>query len=248
MTGDKKLSILGHIAELRGRLVKSVIAVAITTILSFVFANQIFQVLLLPVPGIKLIYIDMTEMIGMYMKVCLSAGIALAMPYLIYHAVMFVAPALTPKERRYVLLVLPWIAAMFVGGMLFSYFVLLPPAVRFLTTFGSDIATPQIRIGSYISVVTRLILATGVIFELPVISTFLARLGVITSSWLAGKRKVAIVGAFILGALITPTFDPINQSLVAGPLIVLFEMSIWLAKLVQPKHAKQAATLPTTVG
>jgi len=107
-----------------------------------------------------------------------------------------------------------------------------PPATKFLITFGSDIATPQIKIGNYISIVTRLLVAIGLVFELPVLTTFLARIGVITPKWLAGKRKLAIIFAFILAAIITPTFDPINQSLVAIPLIILYEMSIWLAKLV----------------
>ncbi len=127
---------------------------------------------------------------------------------------------------------------MFIAGVAFSYYIMLPPAINFLLTFGSNIAIPQIRIGSYITVATRVMLAAGIIFELPVISTFLARLGVITSSWLASKRKFAVVLAFILGAVITPTADPVNQCLLAAPLIVLYEMSIWLAKLVQPKkHA-----------
>lgn len=245
MGDEKKLSFLGHLVELRRRLIRSVIAVIITTIISFIFAEQIFRVLTLPIKGTPLIYIDMTEMISIYMIVCLATGIFLAMPYLVYQLLMFVAPALTRKEKKYVFLVLPWIALMFVGGVLFSYFVMIPPAARFLTTFGSEIATPQIRIGSYISVVTRLMLASGVVFEFPVISTFLARLGIITPEWLAAKRKPAIIIAFILGAIITPTPDPINQSLVAVPLVVLFEMSIWLAKLVRRRQPKAVVSLPT---
>lgn len=238
MTNDKKLTILGHIDELRSRLTKCVIAVVITTILSFVFAKQIFHILILPAGNIKLIYIDMTEMIGTYMKVCLVSGIILAMPYLIYHFIMFVSPALKPKEKRYVLLGMPWIASMFAGGVAFGYFVLLPPAMRFLMSFGSDIATPQIKIGSYVSLITRLLLAIGLVFELPVVTTFLARLGVVTSKWLAEKRKLAIIGAFVLAAIITPTVDPVNQSLVAGPLIVLYEVSIWLAMLARRKEPR----------
>ena len=236
-----KTTTLGHLSELRSRIIKCVIALLLTTIICFVFTEQIFRILTLPVTGtgLKLVYIDMTEMLGTYMMVSLSAGIALAMPYLVYQVLMFIFPGLTPVERRYVMVALPWIVFMFVAGVAFSYFVLMPPAIRFLLTFGSDIAVPQIRIGSYITLVTRVMLATGVIFELPVISTFLARLGIITSSWLASKRKIAIIGAFVLGAIITPTFDPINQSLVSGPLIILFEMSIWLAKLVQKRAPRE---------
>ena len=112
---------------------------------------------------------------------------------------------------------------------------------QFLFYFGSDIAVPEIRISSYISVVTRVMLAVGVVFELPVISTFLAKMGIITPSWLASKRKLAIILSLILAALITPTFDPVNQCLVAAPLIVLYEASIWLAKLVQRKQPSRLA-------
>jgi sec-independent protein translocase protein TatC len=236
--GEKRLSILGHLSELRTRLIRSVIAVAITTILSFVFYQQILNILIYPAGDINLIFVEMTEMIGTVMRVCLVSGIILATPYLTYEFIMFVAPALTPKEKRYVYLILPWIALMFAGGVVFGYFILIPPAIRFLTTFGSDIATPQIKIGNYISVVTRLLLAIGLVFEMPVVSTFLARLGIVSSHWLASKRKIAIILAFILAAIITPTFDPINQSLVAVPLVLLYELSIWLAKLVQKKKAE----------
>ena len=127
---------------------------------------------------------------------------------------------------------------MFIIGVAFGYFILLPPALNFLTSFGSNIATPQIKIGNYISLVTKLLLSIGAVFETPVIILFLARIGVVTSKMLAHKRRHAIVTAFILSAIITPTLDPVNQSLVAAPLIVLYEMSIWLAKLVQRKKPR----------
>lgn len=237
MDRDKDLTLLGHLLELRKRLFRSVIAIAVGVGISLIFADRIFGILTLPARGHQLIYIDMTEMFGVYMQVSLVAGICLAMPFIVYQLIMFVAPALSAKEKRYVYLVLPWITVMFLGGVIFSYFILLPPAIKFLLTFGSNIATPQIRIGSYIAVVTRLMLAAGCIFELPVISTFLARLGIVSHKWLASKRKWAIILAFIAGAIITPTGDPVNQTLVAVPLVVLYELSIWLAKLVEPKRA-----------
>ncbi len=238
MSDDKKVTVLSHLLELRTRLIRSLIAVAIASVLAFIFYDWIFYILKLPAEGINLIYIEMTEMIGTIMKVCLAAGIILAMPYLVYHGIMFVSPALTAKEKKYVYLILPWIALMFLGGVAFGYFILIPPATRFLTSFGADIATPEIRIGNYIALVTRLLLAIGFVFEMPVITTFLARLGILKPKWLSDHRRTAIIFAFILAAIITPTFDPINQSLVAIPLIVLYEMSIWLAKLVQPKEPR----------
>ena len=242
MREESKLSLLDHLLELRQRLIKSVIAVAVASVIAFIFYEWIFYILKLPTEGLNLIYIEMTEMLGTIMKVCLITGIILAMPYLVYHGIMFVSPALTPKEKKYVYFILPWIALMFTGGVVFSYFVLIPPATKFLVSFGSGIASPEIRVGNYISVVARLLLAIGIVFEMPVITTFLARVGVLKPKWLSDHRKTAIIFAFILAAIITPTFDPINQSLVAAPLIVLYEMSIWLARLVYKKPPVEAAT------
>jgi len=227
-----KLTLLGHFQELRKRLIRSIIAVAIAAMLSFIFYDWIFYILILPAEGINLIFIEMTEMIGTIMRVCLASGLILTMPYLTFQAIMFISPALTDKEKRYLYLILPWIALMFLAGVVFGYFILIPPATKFLLTFGSNIATPQIKIGNYIAIITRLLLAIGLVFEMPVVTTFLARIGIVKPKWLADKRKIAIIFAFIVAAIITPTFDPINQSLVAVPLIVLYEMSIWLAKLV----------------
>jgi sec-independent protein translocase protein TatC len=110
--------------------------------------------------------------------------------------------------------------------------------MHFLLNFGSDIASPYIRIGNYITLVTRLLLVIGIVFEIPVVTTFLSRLGIVTPQWLAGKRKWAFIGAFILAAIITPTMDPINQSLVAVPLVVLYEISIILSRIVYRRRAK----------
>lgn len=255
----KSVTILGHLAELRDRLVRSVIAIAITTVISLIFYNQVFDLLtfeseltrpifdfivnklhLMAPPIVQLYAIEMTENFGVFMKVGLFTGIILVIPYLIYELVMFVSPALTAKEKRYVYTILPWVSMMFIVGVVFAYFIILPPAINFLLTFGSDIATPQIRIENYVSVVTRLLLAIGLVFELPVLITFLARLGVVSPKWLVEKRKWAIIVAFVVGGLITPTPDPVNQCLVSVPLYLLYEVSIWLAKLVYRKKKSPA--------
>ena len=246
MSDDQKQSVLGHLKEFRKRLIRSAIAVLVTAGVSFIFAKDIFNILTMPAGDVELIYIEMTEMLGTYMKVSLVSGIIVAMPFLVYQLLMFVSPALTPKEKKSVYLITPWIALMFAAGVVFGYKFLVPPAVNFLTTFGADIATPQIKIGNYISIVTRLLIAIGFVFELPVITTFLARLGVITSKWLADKRKPAIIIAFVAAAIITPTWDPLNQILVALPLIVLYELSVWLAKLVAKKKAEPVPSSAST--
>jgi len=236
---DKQMTFTSHLAELRQRLIKSVIALVITTIIAFIFARYIFDFLIRPAPDdISLIYIEMTGMIATYFKVALMGGLVLAMPVLVYQGIMFVSPALTRREKRYVYLALPWITLMFIAGFAFGYFVLVPPATNFLLNFMTDVARPEIKIDNYVSIVTRLLVALGLVFETPVIITFLARLGIVKPEWLARKRRWAIVVAFILAAVITPTFDPINQSLVAIPLIILYEMSIWLAKIAYRKRAE----------
>ncbi|MBI4285468.1 MAG: twin-arginine translocase subunit TatC [Chloroflexi bacterium] len=242
---EKKLSVLGHLHELRRRFTRCVIALAITIAVSFVFWRQIFHILTLPAAGVHFIYTEVTEMISITMRVSLAAGVILALPYLTYELIMFVSPALRPREKKYAYIILPWVGLMFAGGVTFAYFFLIPPAMKFLLTFGGDIAEAQIRIGNYIAVVTRLLLVIGLVFELPVVISLLARLGVVSSKWLAARRRMAIILIFILSAMITPTIDPINQSLVAGPLIVLFEMSIWLAKILERRRARASVSIPS---
>jgi len=239
MNPEARLPFSGHLKELRARLIRCVIALVVTTILSLVFADKIIEFIKQPAGDIHFIFTEVTEMIGVYMRVSLMGGFILAMPYIIGECLMFVSPALTRREKKYVYIVLPWVGMMFLAGVAFGYYVMLPPAIKFLLTFGTDIAVPQIKIGNYISLVTRILIAIGLVFELPVVTTLLARIGVITSHWLAGKRKIAIVVAFIVAAIITPTFDPVNQILVAVPLILLYEMSIWLALLVQKKRTEE---------
>ncbi|HEY78740.1 MAG TPA: twin-arginine translocase subunit TatC [Dehalococcoidia bacterium] len=240
MSSDRNLTILGHLAELRRRLIRGVIAVLITTVISFIFYEWILNILIAPAPmDIQLQAIEMTEMLSISMRIAIVCGIILASPYLTYELIMFVSPALTRKEKRYVYLVLPWIALMFAVGVAFGYFVLIPRMTYFLLTWGSNIVDVVPKIGSYINLVTRLLLAVGLVFEMPVLTTFLARIGVLKPKWLADRRKGAIIFAFILAAIITPTIDPINQCIVAIPLVLLYELSIWLAKLVQPRTAPE---------
>ncbi len=248
-TEANKLSVLGHIGELRNRLVRSVIVVAVTIMISFAFYQQLFQVLLVPAPpGISLQAIKMTEMIGATMRVVLISGFILAMPYLTYELIMFVSPGLTRQEKKYVYLILPWIALMFAAGVAFAYFVLVPRITGFLISWGSDIVSIQPTFSDYVNVVTRLLLAVGLVFEMPVVTTFLARIGIIKPNWLSDRRKPAIIVAFILAAMITPTIDPINQTIIAVPLIGLYEMSIWLAKLAYKRKGAgdEAAKSPAS--
>lgn len=237
---DEPLPFWRHLGELRNRLIKSVIAVVLTTIFSFIFAKQIFNLLRSRAGNITLIYVEMTEMIETYCIVALTSGIVLALPYLVYQLVMFIRPGLTDKERKYLYILLPSVILCFAAGLLFGYFVLIPPAAEFLISFGSDIAIPQIRVGNYVSLMARLLFVIGLCFETPLLMFFLAKIHVLNPSFLARYRKVAFILAFIIGAVITPTFDPVNQTLVALPLYILYEAGIVLAKIARHGEKKTA--------
>jgi sec-independent protein translocase protein TatC len=241
MSDEKKTGILEHLRELRKRLLWSVIAVVITTFVCFFFIEDIVEILKAPAGDIDLVFIEMTEGFTTYLKVSFMAGIVVAMPFLIYQFLMFVIPALTRQERRTVYIILPFITVMFIGGILFGYFFLIPPATGFLLNFGVDIAEPQIRVSNYIDFITRLLVAIGILFELPVLTSFLARMGVITAKWLADRRKIVIIFAFVVAAIITPTPDVFNQTIVAGTMIVLYEVSILLARLIQRRRERVTA-------
>jgi len=233
---DKQLPITDHLLELRRRLTWAAIAVAICTGAAFAFHEQILTLLMAPaqgftdIPNEKPIYTDITEFLGIAAKVSLLVGLFASLPFVLYQLVMFVAPGLRPKERRYLYFLLPASLLAFVVGAAFGYRILFPPAVTFLLGFGRDIATPYIRIGSYINLMVSLLFWMGIVFEIPVVLFFLSKIGVVTPEFLSRNRRYAVVVAFILGAVITPTFDPINQSMVAAPIIVLYELSIWLVK------------------
>ena len=238
-----------HLAELRNRLMWSAIVVMLCTGAAFAFHERILTLLMQPaqgftqIPNEKPIYTELTEFLGIAMKVSLLVGVFAAFPFVLYQMVMFVAPGLTPAERRYLYVLLPVSLIVFALGAAFGYRILFPPAVKFLLSFGSDVATPYIRIGNYVNLMLSLLFWMGIVFETPVVLFFLSRIGVVTPRLLAKNRRYAIVVAFILGAIITPTFDPINQSFVAVPIIVLYEAGIWLAKLGQRGRNKQTTEL-----
>ena len=249
---DRELPLGGHLTELRRRIIVSTVSLLVATAVAFAFHRVIFDLLMGPAQGFdslreqKLIFTQMTEMIGIIMKVSLMGGLILASPVILYQVVMFVAPGLTSREKRYLFALLPGAMISFVAGAAFGYFVLLPPALGFLLTFGSDIATPMIRVGNYINLVVTLLFWLGVSFETPLVMFFLSKIGIVTPRALARQRRYALVVAFILGALITPTFDPVNQTLVAVPIILLYELGIWLARLARLGRKKSPVDMVPT--
>lgn len=232
----RELSITDHLRELRRRVLICVVAILAGSVVAFAFYKQIIEFLSRPAydletgSGLDLVFIEVTELLTTAVKVSFVAGFVLALPVILYQVLMFVAPGLTGRERRYLFLFMPAALVAFAAGVAFAYYVLTPPALKFLLGF-SDVATPLIRISNFVNLMVRLLFWMGVAFETPLIMYMLAQLGIVSAQRLSRFRRYWVVIAFILAAIITPTFDPVNQALVAGPLLVLYEVGVLLARL-----------------
>jgi sec-independent protein translocase protein TatC len=239
---DREMSLMEHLTELRTRLMIAAGAVLVTTIVAFVFTEQIIKWLLIPAGGIKLLAVEPTETFTTYFRVALYAGIALAMPVILYEVYRYIDPALHPHERRFVLAMGAPVLALFIIGILFCYFVILPNAINFLFNFGGDIFIVMPRASAYLSFVTTFMLGMGLVFEMPAIIYALVRVHVLDRAWLAKQRRYVFLVCFIIGAVITPTPDPFNQTLVSLPLYLLFELGLFLSRFAMPKRESAPVT------
>jgi len=232
-----EMTLIDHIEELRHRLLIALIALGLGVVASLVFGEQIVKFLTLPIGGVeKLQSIEITENLGVFMRVSLLTGVIIAFPVLIYELLMFVLPGLKPNEKRFVVLSIPLATLFFVGGVVFAFLVMLPAALPFLTNFLGVQTNP--RLSSYISFITSLMFWVGVSFEMPLFIYVIARFGLVTPKALLSYWRQAIVLIAILAAVITPTVDPVNMSLMMAPLIVLYFISIlfaWFAQRGRPK-------------
>jgi sec-independent protein translocase protein TatC len=231
-TIENPSGLLEHINALRKNLTRALIFLVITTSFGFTYTRQIIDYLARPIGGIsKLTPIEVTEPIGVYMRVALLIGFSLALPYIAFELWLFAAPGLHRNSRFTGLFAIPLIALFFVAGMSFAYFAMLPAALPFLLNFLG--MNPQIRPASYISFVTSLMFWIGVAFEFPLVIYVLAAIHLVNYKMLIDQWRLAVVLIAVLAAAITPTVDPINMSLVMGPMIVLYFISIGLAYLAR---------------
>ncbi|MCH7483791.1 MAG: twin-arginine translocase subunit TatC [Chloroflexi bacterium] len=241
--GDGALTIIEHLKELRYRVMMSSIGVVIGLVISAIFADDFIALLKEPAeeqhPGLQLQFIEPFENFVTYFRVSLLGGLVVGMPVIVYHGLRFVTPALRGSERLWLYGTVVGSTVLFLGGVAFAYFIALPPALNFLLNFNNDLAEPNIRIGSYVDFVTRLLFWTGVSFQTPLIVMFFARIGLVRASQLLAWWRLAIVAAFLVAAIVTPSIDPVTQSLVAGPIIVLYFFGIALALIVQPRRPKE---------
>ena len=231
-TVENPAGLLEHVDALRKHLLRAALFLMVTTGLSFAFATQIIDLLAQPIGGIKSLQaIDVTEPLSVFMRVSLLSGFALALPYIVLELWLFAAPGLRRKERIFGLVAIPLVLIFFVGGMLFAYKLMLPTALPFLLNF-MDIPTIP-RPSTYIGFVTSLLFWIGMIFEFPLVIYVLATMGLVSSGMLISHWRLAMVIIAVAAAAITPTVDPISMSIVMAPMIILFFLSIGLAKIAQ---------------
>lgn len=232
---EKVMPFLDHLEEFRQRLLKCIFSIILFSFGSYFFAKQIMKILLRPYPKEeKLIFLAPTEGFITYIKISIFVGIILSLPVIFYQLWKFVVPGLYKKERKYVPLIVLLSTLFFLTGALFCYFVIIPYGLNFLLGFSTDQLEPNIQIKEYLKFVTLLILVFGIIFELPLLSFFLTKLELLTPDFMRSKRRYGIVLIFILAAILTPP-DVVTQLFLAGPLIILYEISIWVSKFAMPK-------------
>lgn len=225
---DTRQMMWDQVEALRMHLFRALLALMLTVGISFFFTQKIIDFLAFPVGGLdKLVAIEVTESIGVFMRVALLSGIALAIPYIAFELWLFAAPGLRPRERKMGLVGIPLAAIFFLGGAAFTFFVMLPAALPFLNSF-MNIKT-ELRPQSYFSFVTGLMLWIGIAFEFPLVIYVLSAIGLIQPKILAQQWRLAIVIIAIVAAAITPTIDPVNQGLVMAPMILLYFVSIGLS-------------------
>jgi sec-independent protein translocase protein TatC len=225
---SSKMTIWAHIDELRKRLFVAVIALAVTTGISFAIVPWLLDILTVPVGGIQnLQSIEITENIGVFMRISLLSGFILAFPIIIAQVLIFIAPGLEKNEKRWIFITIPVATLLFVAGAAFAYFVMLPVAIPYLISFLGVPTTP--RLLSYIKFTTSLIFWLGVGFELPIVVFALAKFRLVTPQTLLKQWRIAIVIISILAAAITPTIDPVNMVILMLPLFLLYLISILFA-------------------
>jgi sec-independent protein translocase protein TatC len=237
-SSEDKMPFTQHLEELRKRLIICAVAVGIGFVISYGFKEMLFQLLMRPwiaamPPGhdAKLIYTAPHEALFTYIKVSFISGIGLAVPVILFQIWRFIAPGLYANEKRYMFPIVILSSFFFLGGALFGYFLVFPVGFQFFTSFASETITPMISTREFLSFSMRLLLAFGVIFELPIFAFFLAKLGLITAQFMRRQRKIAIVAIFIIAAMLTPGPDVFSQFMMAGPLLILYEVSVWIVHI-----------------
>jgi len=250
MDGEDKIPFTAHLEELRQRLIVCFIAVGIGFVLAYGFKEKLFQILTRPLisvmqTGDNMIFTGLPEAFFTYLKVAFLAGIMLAAPVIIYQFWMFVAPGLYHKEKRLLVPIVLLSSIFFIGGALFGYFIVFPFGFKFFLGFATDSIRPLPSMKEYLAFAAKLLLAFGLVFELPLVITFLAKLGLVSVDFLKKNRKYALLLFFVFAAILTPP-DVVTQIMMALPLMVLYEISIIGARIFGKKESVQEASPDTS--
>ncbi|OQY60281.1 MAG: twin arginine-targeting protein translocase TatC [Desulfobacteraceae bacterium 4572_88] len=240
---EDKIPFTEHLDELRDRLIVCLVATGIGFCASYGFKEKLFEILTAPLisamgKGDKLIFTGLPEAFFTYLKVALLSGLMLASPILLYQFWMFVAPGLYRKERRILIPIVFLSSIFFVGGSLFGYFIVFPFGFKFFLGFSSDTIQALPSMKEYLAFASKLLLAFGLVFELPLVLTFLARLGVVSVDFLKKNRKYALLLFFVGAAILTPP-DVVTQIMMAFPLMLLYEISILGARIFGKKESQE---------
>lgn len=239
---DEKIPFTSHLEELRKRIIICIIAVAAGFLLSYNFAETIFALLVKPLkeqlpPNSWLIFTGLAEAFVVYLKLSFYAGLILASPVILWEVWCFVAPGLYDHEKKYVFPFVISASVLFFAGVAFCYFVVFPFSFRFFMSYGNDTLKPLPAMKEYLSFAFQILLAFGIIFELPVFILFLSKLGLVNDRMLRRQRKFAVVLIFIVAAVLTPP-DVFSQFMMAVPLLALYEISVVVARIFGKKSAE----------
>lgn len=244
-----KMSFMEHLGELRTRIMWSLVAAGIGIVIALFITDPVMRFISRPLLSMKteLVFTSPTEAFWTWMKVAMMLGIFIAMPGILYQVWKFVAPGLHAHEKKYAAPFILVGSLLFLLGGVFAMLIIIPYASNFLVTFGQEKGwKPMLTVSSYTDFVIKFTLAFGLVFELPVVITILSLIGVVTPQFLSKNRKYAILINFIIAAVLTPTPDMINQTLMAGPLCILYEVGIICARLATRRRRQAALPPPTT--
>lgn len=244
---EEKMPLTDHLGELRTRLVRILIVVGIGLSACWFYKDLLFQVITRPLYQVlpqnsHMIYTSLPEAFFNYIKICFYSSLVLTSPYTLYQLWKFISPGLYKSEKKYVGPFVIISTILFVGGVLFGYYLALPPAFGFFVEFSSDFLKPMISVKEYLSFSIKLLLAFGLSFELPVLIFFMAKIGIVTSKMLSKNRRYAILIIFIAAAILTPSPDAFTQIIMAIPLIGLYEIGIFVARFAEKKRLKAEDT------
>ncbi|MFC1840536.1 twin-arginine translocase subunit TatC [Thermodesulfobacteriota bacterium] len=243
MSDEAKQPFLSHLEELRSRLIRSIIAVVIVAAGAYYFAEDIFNFLTSPLMASlaedeRMIFTSPFEMIFTYIKIAVVTGLLISSPYVFLQFWKFIAPGLYRNEKKYVIPFVVSSSMLFVGGLVFGYLMVLPLGFKVLLGMAPENVDAAIKVNEYFSDATKMLIGIGLGFEMPIVIFFLTKMGVVSTAFLRKNRKYAILLTFIAAAIFTPP-DPVTQCIMAGPLILLFEAGLLIARFAEKKKPEE---------